>query len=98
MEACKDHYELYSLIAGVFFLPIDDVSKDSVDRYEDISFLGQDDYCIMGIYTACVNVTGYIAHNDGRMMFENPPLVERAKEVNDKMVDTIKRLSTLTKA
>ena len=30
-------------------------------------------------------------------MFENPPLVERAKEVNDKMVDTIKRLSTLTK-
>ena len=98
MEACKDHYELYSLIAGVFFLPIGDVRKDSVDRYDDISFLQQDDYCIMGIYTACVSFTGYIAHANGRMMFENPSLVERAKEVNDKMVDTIKRLSTLTKA
>ena len=52
----------------------------------------------MGIYTACVSFRGYIAHSNGRMMFENPSLVERTKEVNDKMVDTIKRLSTLTKA
>ena len=98
MEAGKDHYALYSLIAGVFFLPVGDVRKESVDRYDDISFLAQDDYCIMGIYTACVSFTGYIAHADGRIMFENPPLVERGKEVNDKMVDTIKRLTALTKA
>ena len=52
----------------------------------------------MGIYTACVTFTSYIAHADGRMMFENPSLVERAKEVNDKMVDTIKRLSTFNQS
>jgi len=98
MEAGKDHYALYSLIAGVFFLPVGDVRKDSVDRYDDISFLAQDDYSIMGIYTACVSFAGYIGDAEGRMMFENPPLVERAIEVNDKLVDTIKRLSTLTKA
>ena len=98
MEAGKDHYALYSLIAGVFFLPVGDVRKESVDRYDDISFLAQDDYCIMGIYTACVSFTGYIAHADGRIMFENPPLVGRGKEVNDKMVDTIKWLTALTKA
>ena len=79
-------------------LPVGDVCKDSVDRYDDISFLAQDDYCIMGIYTACVTFTSYIAHADGRMMFENPSLVERAKEVNDKMVDTIKRLSTFNQS
>ena len=90
MEAGKDHYALYSLIAGVFFLPVGDVRKESVDRYDDISFLAQDDYCIMGIYAACMSFTGYIADADGRIMFENPPLVERGKEVNDKMVDTIK--------
>ena len=89
---------MYSLIAGIFFLPVGDVCKDSVDRYDDISFLAQDDYCIMGIYTACVTFTSYIAHADGRMMFENPSLVERAKEVNDKMVDTIKRLSTFNQS
>ena len=98
IEACEDHYALYSLIAGIFFLPVGDVCKDSVDRYDDISFLAQDDYCIMGIYTACVTFTSYIAHADGRMMFENPSLVERAKEVNDKMVDTIKRLSTFNQS
>ena len=98
MEASKDHYALYSLIAGVFFLPVGDVRKDSVDRYEDISFLAQDDYSIMGIYTACLSFAGYIAHAEGRMIFENPPLIERGIEVNDKLVDTIKRLSFLTKA
>jgi len=98
MEAGKDHYALCSLIAGVFFLPVGDVRKEDVDRHDDISFLAQDDYSIMGIYTACVSFAGYAAHADGRMMFENPGLVERAMEVNDKLVDTIKRLGALIKA
>jgi len=98
MEAGEDHYALYSLIAGVFFLPVGDVRKENVDRYDDISFLAQDDYSIMGIYTACVSFAGYTAYAEGRMMFENPPLVERGMEVNDKLVDTIKRLGALTKA
>ena len=98
MEACKDHYDLYSLIAGVFFLPVGDVRKDSVDRYDDISFLAQDEYSIMGIYCACTFFAGYVAHDQGRMMLENRPLVERGIEVNDKLVETIKRLSALTKA
>ncbi len=98
MEAGTDHYALYSLIAGVFFLPVGDVRKESVDRYDDISFLAQDDYSIMGIYTACVSFAGYVAHAGGTMMLENVSLVERGIEVNDKLVETIKRLSALTKA
>jgi hypothetical protein len=72
------------------------VRKDSVDRHDDISFLAQDDYSVMGISTACVSFAGYIAHAEGRMMLANPGLVERGIELNDKLVDTIKRLSALT--
>ena len=72
--------------------------KDSVDRYDDISFLAQDEYSIMGIYSACTFFAGYVWHDQGRVMLENLPLVERGIEVNEKLVETIKRLSALTKA
>ena len=69
-----------------------------MDPYDDISFLAQDEYSIMGIYSSCRFFAGYVAHDQGRMMLENLPLVERGIEVNDKLVETIKRLSALIKA
>jgi hypothetical protein len=77
MEAAEDHNALCALIAGVFFLPVGDVRKEDVDGYDDISFLANDDYSIMGIYNACVHFAGYAAQADGRTILENPPLLER---------------------
>lgn len=98
MEAGKDHFGLYALIAGVFFLPVGDVRKDSVDRYDDISFLGSDDYSIMGIYTACVFFNDYITRAHGSAMPGVIPGIDRAIEVNEKLATTIKRLGALTQA
>lgn len=98
METGEDHFALYSLIAGVFFLPVGDVRKEDVDRHDDISFLAQDDYSIMGIYTASVHFAGYAAQAEGKMMLDHPPLFQRAVEVNARLVDTIKRLAVLTEA
>lgn len=38
MEAGEDHVASYALIVGLFFLPVRDVRKDTVDRYDDITF------------------------------------------------------------
>ena len=98
MEAGRDHYALYSLIAGVFFLPVGDVRKESVDRYDDISFLDNDDNSIMGIYNACVWCDDYLARAGSSVPPERIPVVNRAIEVNDKLVGTITRLSALVQA
>ena len=97
MELGSDHISLYSLVVGMFFLPVGDVRKDSVDRYEDISFLDNDDYSIMGIYNACVWFEKYFLTKSS-VPPDDIPVVGRGIEVNGKLVVTIKRLEALVQA
>ncbi len=71
--------------------------KDSVDRYEDISFLDNDEYSIMGIYNACVWFEEYFLSMNS-VLPEHVPTVERGMEVNGKLVVAIKRLKALMQA
>ena len=50
MALGKDPTAFYALLSGIQSLPIDDVSMDTLDNWDDISFIEQDDYSIMGVY------------------------------------------------
>lgn len=97
MELGNDHVALYSLIAGIFFLPVGDVRKDSVDKYDDISFLDSDDYSIMGIYTACSLIQQHFLGLQ-TISKDYVPVVIRGVELDGKLKITIKRLEALMQA
>jgi hypothetical protein len=97
MELGIDHISLYSLIVGMFFLPLGDVRKDSVDRYEDISFLADDEYSILGIYDACSFFETHILSVPS-LRPEILGAAERGLELNKKLAATIKRIESLMQA
>ncbi len=94
MELGEDYISLYSLIIGSFFLPVGDVRKDDVDKFEDISFLNNDDYSIMGVYRACTFLADHLLKRD-RIGMEDFGVLERTQELNMKLKMIIKRLEGL---
>lgn len=57
METLTDPYEFYLLLLGFQYFPMEDVTMDTIDRNEDISFIYQDDYHILGVYTSAVYIS-----------------------------------------
>jgi hypothetical protein len=94
MELGQDHISLYSLIIGVFFLPLDEVGKDSLDRYEDISFVSNDDYSIMGVYNASSGLLTHWLHQE-KILSSDLRLLERTLEVHKKLKLAIQGLDNL---
>lgn len=97
MELGEDYISLYSLIIGLFFLPVGDVRKDDVDKFDDISFLNNDDYSIMGVYSACAFFADYLLKRDW-IDVKDVGVLERTQELNMKLKMTIKRVEGLMQA
>lgn len=90
----KDHISLYSLVIGLFFLPLGDVRREDVDKYQDISFVADPDYSIMGVYESCCFWKEYLAMKD-MIVAEDHSALERALEVHERLQATIRRLEGL---
>ena len=50
MELGKDPVALYSVLVGIQTIPLENVSMETLDNWDDISYIRQDDYSIMGLY------------------------------------------------
>jgi hypothetical protein len=84
MELGHDHISLYSLVRGLFFLPMDDVEKDSLYKSDDISFVDNDDYSIMGVYNASSGLLKHWLHQH-KMLSSDLRLLERTLEIHKKL-------------
>jgi hypothetical protein len=84
MELGRDHISLYSLVIGLFFLPLDEIGKDGLYRYDDISFVDNDDYSIMGVYNASSGLLKHWLHQD-KLLSSDLRLLERTLDVHKKL-------------
>jgi len=94
MELGHDHISLYSLVIGLFFLPMDEIGKDSIDRYEDISFVADDDYSIMGVYNVSCGLLKLWLHQD-KILSGDLGLLQRTLDVHKKLKLAIQGLENL---
>jgi hypothetical protein len=94
MELGGDHILLYSLIIGLFFVPLDEIGKDSLDKYDDVSFIDNDDYSIMGVYSACSGLSKHFMYKD-EIVSEDLGLLARTLEVHKKLRMAIDSLDNL---
>jgi len=91
MELGKDPVSFYSLLIGLFLLPIGDVRRDTLHWSEDISFLDSDEYHIMGVYNASSTLLEMFL-NRQEYVKEDAGALERSEEVLKKLKIAIKRL------
>lgn len=89
MELCEDPVSLYLFLIGSFYLPIDDWTTDSIDRWEDISFIDSDDYHIMGIYNISCSLSKPKYSSAGAW------IIKRSQEVLAKGKETANKLEAL---
>lgn len=91
MELGKDPISFYLFLIGFFYLPIDDVTKDSVEESEDISFIDSDDYHVVGIYNAACFFVEFLL-SDQNFDRLNMGVIERSQEILSKLRDIINRM------
>jgi hypothetical protein len=84
MALGKDPTAFYALLIGIQSLPIDDVSMDTLDNWDDISFIQQDDYSIMGVYESARFLLAML--NDKHWFgFSEVQLLERSEQLRSKL-------------
>jgi hypothetical protein len=93
----KDPISFYLFLIGFFYLPIDDVTKDSIDKSEDISFIDSDDYHVVGIYNVACSLVDFTL---SEQYFErlNIGIIERSQEVLSKLNAIVNKMEGMMKA
>jgi hypothetical protein len=94
MELGGDHVLLYSLLIGMFYLPLDEIGKNELYKYDDISYIDNDDYSIMGVYSSACGLSKYVLYKD-EITSDDLGLVERTVEVHRKLKMAIESLQSL---
>jgi hypothetical protein len=97
MELGEDAISVYSFIIGIRVLPIEDVRKDTLDKNDDISFVGQAEYSIMGVYQSCRLFERFLLNKE-KIALEDIPALERSVELQKDLKLAIKRLEGLMQA
>lgn len=95
MEILADPHRFYILILGFLYFPIEDVTIDTIDRDEDFSFVDQEDYHILGIYSGGDFVVKWLSQPDSiseewvykRAQELVPKLQKLIREMNDKYLE-----------
>lgn len=97
MELGKDPISFYLFLIGFFYLPIDDLTKDSIDKSEDISFIDSDDYHVVGIYNAACSLVDFTL---SEQYFDrlNIRILERSQEVLSKLNTIVNKMEDILKA
>ena len=94
MELGQDPVSFYAFLIGIQSLPLEDVSMETLDNWDDISFIRQDDYSIMGIYESA---KFFLQMLDGKYWFgmSEAELLERCKELQGMLKSTATKLEGL---
>lgn len=97
MELGKDPISFYLFLIGFFYLPIGDVTKDSVDKSEDISFIDSDDYHVVGIYSTTCSLVDFAL---SEQYFDSLKIgiIKRAQEVLLKINAIVNKIEGMIKA
>jgi hypothetical protein len=89
----EDPVSFYSLLIGIRWLPMEDVSLDTLDRYDDISFIAQHEYSLMGLYSCCQHFVDLLGkEEEKRFGLSDYRLFERCKDLQSNLREAIKRL------
>ncbi|MFQ5753732.1 MAG: hypothetical protein ACE5HI_17215 [bacterium] len=97
MELGSDPISFYLFLIGFFYLPIDDITKDSLDESEDISFIDSDDYHVVGIYNVSRSFLDFPL-SDQYIDMVNTGIIERIREVLSKLSGVVKNMESMIKA
>ncbi|MFC1679039.1 hypothetical protein ACFL2T_02385 [Elusimicrobiota bacterium] len=97
MELGKDPVVFYSFLIGMQSLPMEDISMETLDNWDDISFIGQDDYSIMGVYESARFFSEMLGKKHWFGMNETQ-LVERCRELKDKLHAILPQIEKLIPA
>lgn len=84
MELARDSVTFFSFLVGMQFVPLDDISMDTLDNWDDISFIRQDDYSIMGVYESAKYFLKMLHEKHWYGMSE-AQLLERCKELRERL-------------
>ncbi|MGB4066804.1 MAG: hypothetical protein WBK08_02115 [Nitrospira sp.] len=84
MELAKDSTAFYSFLVGMQFVPIEDISMDTLDHWDDISFIQQAEYSILGVYESAKHFFEILRDKHWFGMSETE-LLERCKDLRDKL-------------
>ena len=94
MEFGKDPAVFYAFLIGIQWVPLEDVSMESLDNWDDISFIQQDDYSIMGVYESARYFSDMLGRDCWFGMSE-PQLLERCSELLNKLMTIIPKIEGL---
>ena len=94
MELGQEPVSFYAFLIGMQSLPLEDVSMETLDNWDDISFIGQDDYSIMGIYESAKILLEML---DGKYSvgISEAQMLERCKELQGRLKSTATKLEDL---
>jgi hypothetical protein len=92
----KDPISLYSFLIGIRLLPMEDISIETLDNHEDISFIGQDEYSVMGLYDSCRYFEELLAQEkEMRFGLSDKQIFERCQELQSKLRLATQKLKEL---
>lgn len=90
MELLSDPYEFYLFVLGFQHFPVDEVTFDTVCRNEDISFIHQDEYHILGIYSSA---KFFVQWTEPKRSVEDW-MIPRGQDLIPKMNNLVNQLKT----
>jgi hypothetical protein len=97
MELGKDPISFYLFLIGFFHLPIGDVTKDSIDRSEDISFIASDEYHVVGIYNVACSLVDFTL-TEPYFHGLSIAIIKRSQEVLSKLNAIVNKMEGMMKA
>jgi len=94
MDLGKDPTSLYAFFVGIQSVPIDDVCMETLDNWDDISFVRQDDYSIMGVYESA---KFFLEMLNGKHWFgiSEAQLLERCEALRSKLKSISPKIEAL---
>ncbi len=91
MEMLKDPYRFYFLVLGFLYFPVDDWTADTIYKGDDFSYVDQDEYHILGIYSATGFIVEFLhvpeewAYNRARELL--PKIEKLSNQMHDKYLE-----------
>jgi len=91
----KDPISFYSFMIGIRFVPMEDVSIENLDNWDDISFIAQDEYSLAGLYDSCRYFEQLLLSPEKRFGISDSYLFERSRGLQSNLRLAIKKLEAL---
>ena len=98
MELGKNPVSFYAFLIGMKSLPLEEWGMDTLDNWDDISFIQQDDYSIMGVYESASHFADLLAGKGYRMGISDAHILERCLDLQGRLRLANSKLEGLTAA